>query len=50
MISESILVRLLDLSDHPLSSHYQTILTYKFHAQVEKSRRKGGVLEISHRL
>jgi len=43
MVSESILARLLGLSDHPLSGRYQTTHTYKFHARVEESRREGGV-------
>ena len=50
MVSESILARLLDLSGHPLSGRYWTTLAYKFHTQVEKSRREGSVLEIPHRL
>jgi len=50
MVSEYILVRLLDLSSHPLLGRYQTTLTYKFHARVEESQRKEGVLEILHQL
>jgi len=41
MVSESILIRLLGLSNHP---------QYKFHARVKESWCEGYVLEIPHRL
>jgi len=50
MVSEPILAKLLGLSGHLLSDHYWTTLTYEFHARLEESQRKGGVLEIPHQL